>query len=518
MKNNNQQKTVKDKFNHFSRLCNWWFKNLFIAKIIGLISVLNLSAVAFDLTYIALRDIWLNGKITLGKFKMGPYQYEGLTMTIIPQSWRNIITEYDLIKGIIPYRDTQNYLDEVNQLENTITQFGLNSVESREKLDSLQDRSIEMINQDPFKLANKSGTLEKIKNLMREHMDEYIDNPKQSSKLAFSEFWSVKHLENRTKEELQFFNQEIKPLINTNYYRPIGENGEFVDYFGLIDFPFIVIIFADFLIRCYAISSSYHGVRFRDAILWRWYDLIFFLPTWRWLRIIPVTIRLDEAHLLDSRSIKKQASQGFVASIAGDITEVVILRIVNQVQNFIGDGKIEKLLTVNKDSREYIDLNEINEVAEISKRLINLVAYQVIPEIRPEVENLLAYTIEKIIIEAPAYQNVNNLPGLSKFPQNISQKIATQVYQVLLNTIEQVLQDDPVFDQYLAKIIDKSSNTINQRVGARQDLHQIEELLVALLEEVKVNYVQTLSDEDVEALLDETRALKQSNRKDLPFS
>ena len=36
----------------------------------------------------------------------------------------------------------------------------------------------------------------------------------------------------------------------------------------------------------------------------------------------------------------------------------------------------------------------------------------------------------------------------------------------------------------------------------------MEELLVALLEEIKVNYVQKLSEGDIEALLDEKRALQ----------
>ncbi len=496
--------------NPISKFCNWWFNRLFIAKIIAIISVLNLTVVAFDLTYVPLRDIWLNGKITVGKFKAGPYEYKGLPLTIVPESWREIITKYDLVKGILPYRDTQNYLEEVDNLEKAIMSHGLDSPESQEILSVLRERSINMINEDPFKLANKSGTLERIKNRMREHMDQYINNPQESSKLAFSAFWTVKHLQDRTKEEILFFNEKIKPLINTNYYRPIDETGNYVDYFGLIDFPFIVIIFGDFIIRCYAISSRYHGVNFRDAILWRWYDLIFFLPTWRWLRIIPVTIRLDEAKSLDSKGVKKQLSQGFVASIAGDVTEVVVLRVINQIQNVIKEGQIEKLLTPSADSREYIDLNDVNEIAEISKLLINLVAYQVLPEIRPEVESLLAYTIEKGITEAPAYQNVSRLPGFDQFPKNISTRISTQVYQVLSDSIDKVLQDDPVFDQYLTEIINKCSQTFNLRVGARQDVNQIEKLLVALLEEVKVNYVQNLSDEDIENLLDETRALKES--------
>jgi len=48
-------------------------------------------------------------------------------------------------------------------------------------------------------------------------------------------------------------------------------------------------------------------------------------------------------------------------------------------------------------------------------------------------------------------------------------------------------------------------------MGAKQRIQKIESLLSDLLEEVKVNYVQKLSEEDVEKLLEETRALRQQN-------
>ena len=45
-----------------------------------------------------------------------------------------------------------------------------------------------MIETNPFAGAGKSGTLEKIKNRMREHIGE------ESSKAAFNTFWSQEYL------------------------------------------------------------------------------------------------------------------------------------------------------------------------------------------------------------------------------------------------------------------------------------------------------------------------------------
>ncbi|WP_373481160.1 hypothetical protein [Geminocystis sp.] len=499
---NNQSTKSQQKLSFFFKLLNWYSDQLFIARIMAIISVLNFGVVIFDLTYIPLRDIWLNGKVTVGKIKIASHEFNGITFKILPQSLREKIIKYDAIKGIEPYRDTQEYLEEVKRLEKSINQSGLDSEETAKILYNLREMSASMISEDPFRIANKSGTLEIIKNRMREHMSIYIDNPRDSSTVAFTSFWTKNHLKNNNLErQLTFFNKQIKPLIRTNFFRPMGENGQFVDYFGLIDFPFIVIIFYDFILRCLFISIRYEGVKIQDAILWRWYDLIFFLPTFRWLRIIPIIIRLDEAKLLDSKRIKKQLSKGFVAQIAGDITQVVILRIVNQVQKTIEKGEIEKILFKEEDRREYINLNNVNETAEIIKILMNLVAYEMLPEIRPEVEILLTYIFEKTITESPIYQNINYLPLLKNFPQDISNKLATQSYQIFLNTINNMLKEDLIFEQHLEQIINKSVKIMSLRPNAKYDINKIEELLVILLEEVKVNYIQQLSEEDIEALM-----------------
>ena len=171
----------------------------------ALVSLANLGVVAFDLTYIPFRDIWLNGVITVGNFKVGPYEYDGYRLTIVPKSVRETVIEYDAVKGIEPYRDTQQYLDTVVELQNTIDASGLDSPQTREVLAMLREMSAEMISQDPFQLANKSGNLEKIKNIMRDRMADPISNPRDSATVAFENFWNSDHLEGQIDEELTFF-------------------------------------------------------------------------------------------------------------------------------------------------------------------------------------------------------------------------------------------------------------------------------------------------------------------------
>jgi len=493
---------------------------LWVEKGVALLALANLILVLFDLTYIPLRDFWLQGRLQFF-IKIGLLEEEipNPPLRILPfrvSDW------YDWVKGIEPYQETAQYLERVEDLNTLIDRKALQSLQSipstqsnestetvDEILKDLRDRSLEMLDTNPFQIANKTGTLERIKNKMRERV---FGTERASATEAFKLFWSNDYLRKRGfRQELAFFESEIRPLIATNYYRPVGENGEFINNFGLLDFPFFVVFLLDFLIRTWFISRRHTGISWFDGMLWRWYDIFLLIPLFRWLRIIPVTIRLNQADLIDLHAIQKQASQGFVASIAEDITEVVIVQIVSQLQSSIRQGEINNLLS-RRNVREYIDLNQVNETAELIKLTINTTVYQVIPKIRPDIEALLQYNIEKAIKQTPAYQNFRQLPGVENLQATLSEQLTKQIYQGLWNTITSLLQEDPTFNKLLEKIIVNFNQTISSEIQSDRSIDKIESLLIDLLEEVKINYIQRLSQEDIEKILEQTRAIRQVNR------
>ena len=492
--------TSKSKFRH-----SLWFE-----KAIAIVASVNLLLVLFDLTYIPMRDFWLHRKIQIFSFKIGPIEYEGKQLNleeIIP----NITPRYDPIKGIIPNRETQQYLEKVQELTNQIDwtnrQSILTSLRSpkvNQLLDDIRLRSEEMIDTNPFQVANKTGTLERIKNKMREH----ITNEEDSAKAAFSKFWSQNYLESQDpQQELEFFNSEIRPLIETNYYRPIGENGEFVDWFGLIDFPFFVLFSIEFLGRTWLISRRRAGVSWLDAMLWRWYDIFLLIPLWRWLRIIPVIIRLDQAKLIDLSAIQKQARQGFVAEIAGDMTEVVVIQVISEIQDSIRQGDIAKWVT-QREARPYIDLNNIDEVATLTKIVVQMTVHQVLPKIRPDIEALLQHNLVKIIHQSPAYQGLEQVPGLGELRNQLIERLVKQITTALYEGINIAIAEDPLGEQILQRLIKHLAEAYGSEIQTKKTLEEVQSLLTALLEEVKVNYVERLSEEDLEAILDQTRAIK----------
>jgi hypothetical protein len=211
-----------------------WLKKL--EALIALIALANLGLVLFDLSYIRFRDLY--------------FRY-------LPQ----LTQRYDWVKGIEPHRDTEQYLTEVDRLEAAIAQQGLSSPQVTQVLADLQERSLNIIQEDPFRVANKSGNLEKLKNRMRKHMGT------KSARDSFRTFWSLQHLNGQNwQAELAFFNRHFRPLMAVNYFRPIDESGDFVDRFWILDIGFVGLFATDILLRILWIrqrhrTSSSHSRR-----------------------------------------------------------------------------------------------------------------------------------------------------------------------------------------------------------------------------------------------------------------
>jgi len=473
-------------------------RNLWFERTMAIVVSANLLLVLFDLSYIPLRDFWLLGKIKVFGFTLG-IDLPGGTKFPVTQ-W------YDNYKGIQPHRETDGYLKRVDELQKQINQTGVRSPKVEIILKELRDRSQDLIDKNPFQLANKTGTLEKIKDLMRLHI---FTNKDASATQSFNQFWSQDHLTKKGLEkELDFFNRKIRPLIETNYFRHFGENGDFVDEFWKIDIWFVGVFALEFLARTWLISRRRTGVSWLDAMLWRWYDIFLLLPFLRWLRIIPVTIRLNQAELLDLERIQRQISQGFVANIAEDLTEVVVIRVINQVQGSIQRGDITKWLS-KRDIRPYIQINDTDEVAALSTLVMQLTVYQVLPKIRPDIEALLQHHLEKVLNQLPAYRGLSQVPGLGQLPYQLTEGLAKEISQAIYDGLNSALEEDPVGDQLLRRLLEHLSEAVGSEIQATQTLQTIQSLLTDLLEEIKINYVEHLSEEDLEEVLEQTRAIRQ---------
>ncbi|TVP66899.1 MAG: hypothetical protein EA342_10540 [Leptolyngbya sp. LCM1.Bin17] len=448
-------------------------------SLMALAALLNLILVIGDLSYIPLRDLYLR---------------------FLP----DLTTWYgETFKGIEPHRFTTQYLDTVDELEDQVAQTGITSPEAQLILEDLQQQSIEMVAENPFQVANKSGALERIKNEMRDRMD--VDSASE----ALTEFWSFEHLsEAGFPGEIAFFNNDVRPLIETNFFRNIGLHGGFVDVFWRIDIWFNLLFGLELLARSFYLDRRYKNFTWRDSILWRWYDLLLIfpfsalrLPWLALLRVVPVIIRINQSNIINLDPIQNRISRFVMSQVAVEITEVVVLRMIDQMQSLVRDGTLTQSLLRNND-RRYIDVSGVNDLEVLSQRLVALAIYNVIPQVKPEVDALLKHSIRQAFDQAPGYKGFRQLPGISDLSDQVAQRVVAQLSANAYGIIKGSMDDD-TGRELTQNLMQKLTESFKTQIKENENIEELEALVVNFLEEFKLNYVKRLAAADVDRLIEE---------------
>lgn len=450
---------------------------------------------------------------------------------------------YDPIKGIEPNRTTQEYLKKVDELKIVLKLEGINGSEVEPLLAELRLLSMEMIDTDPFARVNKSGTLEEIKYKMREYIYSRDPNnlPKlvniqwvnsaiigvldwfspevlwanYSAKGSFRTFWSKENLiAHGWEKELDFFDREIRFLLESNYFRHLGANSDWLDRFWLLDLPWMTLFLGEFIGRIWLLHH-HKKMSWGSAIAQRWYDLTLWLPVsivvpgFRWLRVIPVIIRLDQTKFPDLEPIRNRLSINFIASFAEELTQVVVIRAINQMQEAVENGKFTRSLfePKSKTQKTYIDINDIDEIPEIVNRLLQVTLCQVLPTIQPELEAVVRYQIEKAMKNSSVYQRIHRVPGLGRLPDQIAEGVIAQVTKLVTEKPQEAYissqntTPDPIATELSERLVKKFTVTLRKELQRDNTLDEIESLLSDFLEEVKLNYVKNLTEEEIQELL-----------------
>lgn len=449
-----------------------WFQ-----KFMAIIAVINLLLVAFDSSYISLRDIYF-------------------------QQIPPVVIAYDKIKGIEPHPETEKYLDTVHQLtlELQKPQTSLESPQVENLLESLRHESEGMINENPFMAAGKFGTFAKLQRRMRQHIGtEYASE-------AFQIFWTSSYLSRHgLSRELDFFQSQINPLIARNYFRNVDEIGQFIDDFWRIDIFFMCLFGLEFILRTFFMHRRISGLRWIDAMLRRWYDVLLFLPFWRGLRVIPVAVRLQQSELVNFDRILVQMTHEPAAKLADRLSRFVMVRFINQAQDSIREGTAAQSFL---NPQPAIDLNNVNEIEVITDRLLELTIYKVLPQIKPELEAVLHHSIEGAFKDSAVYKSLKAFPGLGNLPGDFTEQMASNLAQTTVTVLETSYADVEG-----RELFDRLSQEFNQAfrkaLGDRQTQEEIQILLTDFLEELKLNYVVKSTHTDPEATLAEIENLYQ---------
>jgi hypothetical protein len=451
-------------------------RHLWRERLIALLALLNLGLVFFNLTYVYGRDFYL-------------------------QTVPSLMQLYDPIKGIAPHPETQNYLAQVDALEAQVFETGLQQPQTEGLLSQMRLLSQKLIEDNPFAGANKSSNLETIKQQIRVRTGETFASD------AFARFWSQAYLQEAGwQQEINFWNTQIRPLIQTNYYRGVNKFGNYVDFFWLLDLPFVIVFALDFFTRISFIKRRNPELNWGEAVLRRWYDLFLLLPFWRWLRIVPVLFRLYHTELLNLEPVQAQAQRDFVIGLATDLTEMIGIQVIDQMQKSIERGDATQWLFHPESRQPYVQVNGRNEVQALATRLINVSVYDVLPEVRPDIEDLVHHSINSTFKQFPMYQQLLHFPGLSHLPaqitENLAKSLSSIAYKNLINTLE-----DPVAAEITGRLSRNFRVILEEKLQKKHNIQEIQSLLIDMLEEIKINYVKDIEEVGIEKLVDETEQL-----------
>lgn len=471
-------------------------------QFVALWASLNLLLVVFDITYVPLRNFWLQRRL---------YPLPGVPLVIPLTALPDITPWVDPLKGIEAHRDTVQYQRHWEQLDAQLLRQSPDTPRSRALLQQQVLLTQQMIDENPFLLSDKTGTLERIKNHLRRHVDPAQDSAREAAAVVLSPAWLQQH---PWAQERQFWERKVLPLVATNYWRSIDENGRPTNRFWRLDLLWFQSVFAiDILLKLLAMKRRRPGMSWRDVLLRRWYDLPLLLPFWRLSRVVPVVVRLRSSGLVDAEPVRAVVSRGVVTLLAVELIEVLALQLLDGVQGLVRSPLLsERLRGLSRppqlESAEAAAAAPRQGEAEQLLRLwLPLLLGRVLPRLEPELQDLLAHALQRSL-EATAFPAaLQQLQPLLLMERELSRQLAggmvDGVLEISRSTAMELRQSDRQGRDLLQRTAEAFWRELADVLREDEALGRSQALVCALLEQLKRTYLTGVNQAGVEGLLDE---------------
>jgi hypothetical protein len=481
-----------------SRLWKGW------ERFVALWAVVNLLAVAVDLTYVPLRPFWLQRSV-----QPLPAMPVAVPLPLLP----DITPWLDPIKGIEPHRETQGFLDAFASLDQAMT--GHRAGEpltpmQRNRLQRQVHLTHQMVESDPFQATVGSGTLETIKNLLRRRAR--VDSSKEAVSRLLSQEWLTRQ---SWQEERRFWQGRVLPLVARNYWRSMDETGRPTDHFWQWDLLLFQSVFLlDILLRAARLRRRLPGLSWRDALLRRWIDLPLFLPFWRWLRLFPVLERLQVAGLINLEPLRAVISRGVVALLALELFEVLALQFLDGVQQQVRSKRWPMRLRALRSHQTVMSQDE-RELVELTRLWAPLLLGQVVPRLAPELRGVLGHALRQSLQRTLVPVPLRQLQPLQEVEEGFSRQLAQGMVDSLLDFSRGAgarlgRRDDEQL-RLLQHCIDRFWEELALVLEDGPALERSQELMCGAIERLKRNYLSQVSRAGIQGLIDELDQLMNSD-------
>jgi hypothetical protein len=276
-----------------------------------------------------------------------------------------------------------------------------------------------LIDNNPFEASGASGTLEKIKNRLRQRAD--LDSSRQAAARLLSPEWISRQ---GWQAESRFWRQQVLPLVATNYWRSVDENGRPTDHFWRYDLLLFQSVFAfDILLRAVRLRRRLPGLSWRDALLRRWIDLPLLLPFGRWLRLVPVLERLQASGLITIEPLRAVVSRGVVALLAVELFEVLALQLLDGLQQLIRSRRWPARIRALR-SHQTVTTPDNRATVELVRIWAPLLLARVAPRLAPELQGVLGHTLQQSLQASVVPPPLRQLQPLLQVEKGLSRQLA----------------------------------------------------------------------------------------------
>ena len=295
------------------------------------VALINLGLIAFDLTY-----LWLR-----------PYYFRHVPV---------VARIYDPVKGIEPNSLTEEYRD---QLETALelARLAPGSAEYREAVDEIEALTVRVLEEDPFARAGLSHNLEMMKQNLADETGRAVTDLEEPQRLraAVHELFSGSSADVRgALERIQRNNDQ---LLRENYFREYDRSGHLVDHFWILDLPFLILFWVEFMVRWVVAIRRRTYARWYFFPIFNWYDVLGLVPVgylriFRLFRLVSMYMRLRYSELSGvGTDVVSRTVAYFSNIITEEVSDRVAVRILDEFSEEIQDGTHRRIILETMGTR-----------------------------------------------------------------------------------------------------------------------------------------------------------------------
>lgn len=408
---------------------------------------LNLLLLLFDFTYLLARPIYVRH---------------------LP--W--VARTYDSVKGIEPHPVTSSYLAAVDDLALAV-EAGRNPEPELGRLRRLSD---ELLENDPFALR-RGADLQRVTAQVLRDLGQPASEAAHPERVraAFARWWSGDA--EMAAARLAVFDAGVRPVFEANYFRRLGPRGRGpVDWFWLLDLPFLLIFAGEFAVRwTLAVRRRVHR-RWWHFPVFNFYDALGLLPwlrLFRLFRVVSIYLRLRRSQLtIVGDDLLSRAVRFVTDAITEEITDRVTIAILEAAQERIREGTyadiVERSLEPRRDAIRAAALTTFRDLLSS-------------PRLREPMDELLRLHLEQAVESSEA---LRRLPFQDRLVAPLVNAVGMAVYGSLLRTIEDTLEGDEGMAA-LEQVVDTILDAVTRDVVSGDLQILIEEISMEILQRTK---------------------------------